>query len=498
MKNTRKNGSNMMKIWKNLNKKNDFVIKITSNFDFLVSQIIKQLEAGKKVVIPTTSKQSGVDIKNRVQEYFENKGIMKNIKFYNGDTDDATKAGDFKNVEESWLVDLLIYTGVIIMGVNFDIDHFDVMFSVVTANTVTPEQIFQMWCRVRRLKSNEVLTFMNKNLIKFESIPWTYEEIINAVYVNRHKDMNVNTETVYDEESGTFIQQIVLGDYEKTMVYNKLRRFNTSENYIFQYFLRISLHHGYKTIINNPEDELIEDEYKSPQEEENEDGEIKKKKKISDKFKQIIEAKNITKEEYLEIIKLEKASLVNETQRHEKTKYYYCDRLGFLDDRSKLTLGLLTKYYEKIDEYRCNWSLLGGGITDVLPDGITNYQQKAAICNSILKDLEFDNHNDLETHHKRTHIKELINKNLIPNNVIYTSSTSSQFLFNLPNKKISTDFVIDDRGETNSIKRVLCYINKYLSQFGLMLKTSYINESKKKEYSIFHLEHDPFITKFTK
>ena len=64
-----------------------------------------------------------------------------------------------------------------------------------------------------------------------------------------------------------------------------------------------------------------------------------------------------------------------------------------------------------------------------------------------------------------------------------------------PNKKISTDFVIDDKGETNSIKKILCYINKYLCQFGLTLKTSYINESKKKEYSIFHLEHDPFITK---
>ena len=98
-----------------------------------------------------------------------------------------------------------------------------------------------MWRRVRRIPNKNNLTYMSPKLVNFESNPWTYEEVIHSIYVNRHNVMNVETETVYDEDTDEYIQKVILGDYEKVMAYNKLRRQNCSAKLIFSYFRNFSM-----------------------------------------------------------------------------------------------------------------------------------------------------------------------------------------------------------------------------------------------------------------
>ena len=136
VKNKRKHGSNNIRVWKNLDMNNDYTIKITTSFDYFVSIIIKEMEEGKRAAVPTASKEKGHKLEEHVRKYFKEKGITKKIKYYHGDIDDKIKLDEFKDVENSWkTLDLLIYTGVLIMGVNFDLKHFESMFTIVKENS---------------------------------------------------------------------------------------------------------------------------------------------------------------------------------------------------------------------------------------------------------------------------------------------------------------------------------------------------------------------------
>jgi hypothetical protein len=74
-----------------------------------------------------------------------------------GSSDDNTKK-DFHDVPNIWnKCDILIFSPTCEAGVNFDIDHFDRMFGILSNKSTTPRGFLRMLARIRKVKNNEIV-----------------------------------------------------------------------------------------------------------------------------------------------------------------------------------------------------------------------------------------------------------------------------------------------------------------------------------------------------
>lgn len=115
-----------------------------------IEQLVIRLNKGEKVVVFTSSASFGEQLLQILLLYF---GDKKSISFYSGATDNVKFKRDLKNVNESWVVDCLIYSPKILAGVSFDVIHFDCIFVYGFRGGCCVRDIFQAIIRVRHFKS---------------------------------------------------------------------------------------------------------------------------------------------------------------------------------------------------------------------------------------------------------------------------------------------------------------------------------------------------------
>ena len=79
------------------------------------------------------------------------KGISrKKVLTYTGSSDDNTNK-DFNDVTNIWnKCDILIYSPTCEAGVNFDIEHFDRMFGILSNKSTSPRWFLQMLARIEK------------------------------------------------------------------------------------------------------------------------------------------------------------------------------------------------------------------------------------------------------------------------------------------------------------------------------------------------------------
>jgi hypothetical protein len=119
--------------------------KITT--DKLQDHMIESLRNGKKCIFVTASKQRGEEFLNRMRPKLPH---IK-YKFYNSNNYDDR--GDLLDVNTHWNeLDLLMYTSSITVGVNFDIEHFDLLYVYSSCKSSCVRDIFQSTMRVRHIK----------------------------------------------------------------------------------------------------------------------------------------------------------------------------------------------------------------------------------------------------------------------------------------------------------------------------------------------------------
>ncbi|AHH01745.1 DNA replication origin-binding helicase [Pithovirus sibericum] len=115
------------------------------------STLNSNLEQGKKIYFPCTSKRQAIRFDSQVPS-------CRRIVYHEG-IDDKIKVQDFSHVREKWSqYQLVTTTPVTTVGVNFDIPHFDQLFFYGSQLTCTVRTMFQMTMRVRHL-SEKVLHF---------------------------------------------------------------------------------------------------------------------------------------------------------------------------------------------------------------------------------------------------------------------------------------------------------------------------------------------------
>lgn len=137
------------------------------DFDNFKVKMLDSLDNGKKIVAVFASSSKAQDFYIEMVNYYANKGepVPKN-KFYYAQQSDNNN--NLKNIDEEWAnIQLLIYSPLITVGVNFDptIIHFDEIFLYGSAMSCTVRDIFQSSMRVRKLNDNKLYFNINSKFV---------------------------------------------------------------------------------------------------------------------------------------------------------------------------------------------------------------------------------------------------------------------------------------------------------------------------------------------
>lgn len=119
-------------------------------------KVLSLLEAGKNVVVCSSSKAVTIRLENFVKQARPGTTML----VYNSDTNES-----LAGVEESWAkVQLLVYSPTVTAGVSFEGEHFDALVAVVNNSRHSPtvDMTMQQLFRVRRLRSGEMHVYVHE------------------------------------------------------------------------------------------------------------------------------------------------------------------------------------------------------------------------------------------------------------------------------------------------------------------------------------------------
>lgn len=140
---------------KRLNTKPEYVMFDSDTL--IMKKMIKKLQKGQRIVIPTTSKNTA-DI---VKELLAKNGLKKKVFKYTGETDDKMAKKHFQNIEKYWSkADIVIYTPTCSEGVSFTGKRFDSVFGLFYDTSANVETARQMMHRVRNIATNKYYVYI--------------------------------------------------------------------------------------------------------------------------------------------------------------------------------------------------------------------------------------------------------------------------------------------------------------------------------------------------
>lgn len=136
-------------IWKPQRREIEY---LGGSFTNIVNKIYEKLLLGERCVffssIATSARNCGL------VDFCKRNNIT--YAFYHSKSNDKAKKEDFENINESWKVQLLIYTPTITVGVSFDELHFDNLFVYFSTYSACVRDCFQSMYRVRQFKSTKI------------------------------------------------------------------------------------------------------------------------------------------------------------------------------------------------------------------------------------------------------------------------------------------------------------------------------------------------------
>ena len=145
---------------------------ICGKFELFAEQMYNELEQGNRVVFCTNSKIKGAKIIDYLEKLHIDDGeiLEKNVYYHSGNPfpshvqnngKDYTVRDDFIKYE------LVLYSPTISQGVDFNVEHFNVMYGYYTNGSNNCFQFKQQTGRIRNLKNN-VINIFTSSIIKTE------------------------------------------------------------------------------------------------------------------------------------------------------------------------------------------------------------------------------------------------------------------------------------------------------------------------------------------
>lgn len=392
------------------------------------------------------------DITNIIREEYpyEYKLIRKgnipshNIKLYTGKTDDKNK-DDLLDVNKYWSeCDILIYSPTIESGVNFDMVHFDKMYGIICLHSTSQRAFCQMLSRVRKIKDTTITILnANANLILnpiTDKNKYNYDEVKNSL---------INLNVINSKEiitNGNIKKELEL--YDSNYVFNKIETLYKNEYYFLGQL---------KSLVESKGHDWFFDGYVPKKEN-------KKKKKGEEEIEitdELLGVKDITTQEYKDLIQKQSESIATAEDKLRIKKYVFKKCVGvdilnqeIIDDYDFSTI---KKYIGLIDKRN---------IKQTTDNKYTEEIKRVEIINQLINNIGFENLYD----------KKSIDENELLSNIkdmnIFKDAKSLRILFDV--RTIQKDF--------DTTKSLLGCVNSMLKPYSIKIQSTEITVKQEKTY----------------
>ena len=197
----------------------------TNHRKYFEQQIENDLKAGLNIIICSMS--------SKLASYYNKlyKDTYKTI-VHCSDSDDKLKE-NLKDVKTFWkLFQLLIYSPSVESGVNFDVEHFDKIYVVLSTKSTSQRGLLQMMGRVRKLKDYDILVYLNNIPYSDKISFYKYDEIKKYVIETNMIEMKA----LLDIKTNKMIKTYDFDIYNKILTYNIQEDCNKNKNIFVKYF----------------------------------------------------------------------------------------------------------------------------------------------------------------------------------------------------------------------------------------------------------------------
>ena len=300
-------------------KNNNKIIQLTEDEQQFKEDICASLSKGQNLVICSQSASLAETYEQQLKEQFPDKKIM----LYVGQMDDNIKTEHAKNVLEHWAeYDCILYSPTFEAGVNFDKEHFDKCYCILSSGSGCQAAVYQMLARVRKFTSNKILTFTNG--IKDYDIAefYTFEEVKRSLINTRDKILNYKYEKDVD---GKMKRMVKLDSYDINSIYNQVEDLNKNGKYFLPFFKQLGINKGFQfeSIIKG-EDTSI-------------------RQSNTGKYDQLIEAKDVDDDMFKYLFEKQKKGTAKKEDKIQIEKEIWKRRLGV----KTLDENILKLYHKK-------------------------------------------------------------------------------------------------------------------------------------------------------
>lgn len=151
------------------------------------------------------------------------------------------------NVNEFWInYQIVMYSPIIGPGLSFDVEHFDKIYCIMSDKSTSPRELFQMLGRIRHVKSNQIITLIEKRSFNIQQNAnlCTYQQARD--YMTYVSDDDNMSHIIIDLPDGRQkIVNAIDGPFEQILIYNHIEEFNKGRYRFIPTFLRLCAHKGH-------------------------------------------------------------------------------------------------------------------------------------------------------------------------------------------------------------------------------------------------------------
>ncbi len=418
---------------------NKRTFKITHQRNDFIETIDKDLDNDLKVVIVSMPSKQCDKFNERLTEKYPNKKIL----VYTGSSSDTTKK-DFNDVDNIWdKADVLIYSPTCEAGVNFDKEHFNKMYGILSDKSTTPRGLLQMFARIRQIKSPEILILnecFKNNEVKNDEY-FCFDEVKNSILAL--EGIQLKTDDIMVD--GKMCKTSRLNPYDTNYIYNRMEQLNASSYYFLSYLEMMCLNKGHEFIILN---DRLEKGEKKPED-------IDAEYTISN-IEVLLNTEDIKQTEYEELLQKQQKDNATQEEKERISRFFYKKQLGIdiLENNEDSKKFCQNFNVNSINNFI---SLINADNIKESEDNQTKeFKNKAELLNKLIVDMGFENIFDNKQILKDDFVPKM--ENILKNNALFTNQLNTQIRFNL-----------NKTNKIESVKGFLGFVNSLLDSYNIKL-----------------------------
>lgn len=415
-------------------KKKMVLTKDKEKFDKMIDE---DLKAGKNIAICSMSSSLCNDYADRYEK------IYKTTR-HNSKSDDKKK-DKLEDVNNYWnQFQLIIYSPTIESGVDFDGEHVDKLYCILSARSTSQRAFMQMCARIRKIRDDTINIYANGLIDRKEVEYYSYDDI--KEYLREIPE--VESDVVIDNATGRtkMIKKVIDFElYDEIKIYNVMESSNKNGYYLIPLLREIAISKGYKF-------EISEDKMKK---------DTNSKELRDARLDKMLDLGNSNEEEYQKLKKKQRMSDATEEDKMKMERYYLRTELGL----DRLDKDMLKNARDRISKIHNMMILIDernikGINSNVFDYDVEKERQKREIILDLVRRLGYCNVFDKEEIHRNILEKSL--KEILKDGLYFKDLQRSQLLFGYGKLQ-------DDSRETH-----LRYLNKIFKRYGF--KIAFRNE----------------------